>query len=448
MVGRALSPGRLALLLLALGCGDDANPDCPPTPNAGRCATDADCCAAPPCETRCVGSETDGTLALACAAPPGPGEGGDACATSADCANGLCLVAGRCAAPCRSSDDCPTEERCQRGWIAGGGHRATVCVPRSSVPPIAQGTDEDTRELVLDAAPVGAHHLLSPRCGVRPWLLTLDGPEGNLFDRDALAPGAPPPINPVFAAYPGPITVALPSGLGGVDADAEHVATFEAPATFHRQVFAPSTGATLDVDLFLVGVAEPPASTFEPLQALLESAGLSLGEVRVRAVNGAAADALAIIESDRGELPELADLFALGAGLPPSVPIFAVRQLDLFLALSGGIPAGLPAPGTETAGIVVGAELAGSALGTVIAHEVGHTLGLFHPTEFDGTVYEPLDDTPVCPLEADTDGDGILSAGECADRGATNPLFWALDRVGTTLTPDQAAIIRRSPVLR
>lgn len=447
MAGRALTLGRLALSMLVLGCGDDAIEECPPEPNGGSCGRDADCCADPPCATRCVASDAGSELTFECAPPLGAAEGGEPCTANADCANGLCLVAGRCGAPCRSSDDCAADERCQRGWVGGGAHRATLCVPRSSVPPIAEQTDGRTRTLVLEPAPSGSLHVLSPRCDDRPWLLTLDGPEGRLFDLDALEPGVPP-INPVFAAYPGAITVALPSGLSGVDPGAEHRVTFEEPATFDRQVFAPSNGTVLDVDLFLVGVDEPPASTFDPLRALLESAALTLGEVRMHPVSGARADALAIVESERGELPELADLFALGAGLPPSVPIFAVRQVEVFVALSGGIPAALPVPGTETAGIVVGAEVAGGALGMVIAHEVGHTLGLFHPTEFDGTVLEPLGDTPICPIDADADGDGILSADECVGRGADNPLFWSLDRVGTTLTPDQAAVVRRSPVLR
>lgn len=448
MARRTLSLGRLALLTLALGCGDDDLAECPPAPNEGDCTRDADCCDEPPCTARCVGRESAGALSLTCDEPLGEAPHGDPCATSADCASGLCLAAGRCAAPCGSRGDCGATERCQRAWIGAGTHRATVCVPRSSVPPFAEGPPRAAATLTLEAAPAGAHHLLSPRCGAEPRLLTLDGPGGRLFDVDALAPGAPPPSNPVFAPYAGAITVALPSGVGGVDASEAHEVMFDASATFDRQVFVPSGGTTLDLDLFLVGVDEPDPSVFEPLEALLGSAGLSLGAIRVRPVTGDRAAALAIVESDRGGLPELPDLFALGAGLPPSVPVFLVRQVELFLALSGGIPAALPAPGTETAGVVIGAEVAGSMLGLVLAHEVAHTLGLFHPTEFDGSVLEPLGDTPICPPSADVDGDGVLSADECVGHGADNPLFWSLDRVGTDLTPDQAAIVHRSPVLR
>ncbi len=431
-------------LFAALGCGDDAPGECPPPPNAG-CASDAECCDAPPCERRCVRSEAL-LLSLECASPIGAGEPGAACTNGDECVSGLCLVAGRCAAPCAENADCPADERCQRAWIDGtSARRATVCVPRSSLPPLAEDVLGPGDELTLGPAPLGAHHVLLPRCETLPALRTLDGAT-RLFDVEALGPDAPP-TNPVFAPYPGPITVALPSGLDGVEAGAEHVAGFDERVVMDRLVFAPGSGSTLDVDLFLVGVSPLDDGVFDPLRAMLASAGASLGELRVHSVEGPEAERLAILESELGALPELPELFALGAGLPPSVPIFAVRQIDFFLGLAGGIPAALPVPGAPSAGVVVGVDTAGDMLGMVIAHEVAHALGLFHLVEADGTQREPLPDTPVCPPSADADADGLLEADECESTGATNPLFWSIERAGTALTPDQASIVRRSPVL-
>ena len=51
-------------------------------------------------------------------------------------------------------------------------------------------------------------------------------------------------------------------------------------------------------------------------------------------------------------------------------------------------------------------------------------------------------------LEADRDGDGTLSAGECEGHDAANLMFWATPRGATRLTAGQAAMARRSALVR
>ncbi len=81
----------------------------------------------------------------------------------------------------------------------------------------------------------------------------------------------------------------------------------------------------------------------------------------------------------------------------------------------------------------------------MLFHEIAHFMGLFHTTETDGTVSDPLNDTPKCLPQKDANHDGLVSVSECAGNGAENLMFWA--GVGTDLTPGQRSVLRRSFVL-
>jgi len=119
-----------------------------------------------------------------------------------------------------------------------------------------------------------------------------------------------------------------------------------------------------------------------------------------------------------------------------------------------------------------GAEVHPSACGPdvvamTVAHELGHFLGLFHPTERDGNLFDPLDDTPTCDCRACApeeeraaceEGSFLLFNPYCdaegtACAGARNLMFWALwtaegaPPVGE-LTPEQGTVLRANPLVR
>ena len=52
-------------------------------------------------------------------------------------------------------------------------------------------------------------------------------------------------------------------------------------------------------------------------------------------------------------------------------------------------------------------------MGSTIAHEIGHYLGLNHPSEDDGTVHDAVLDTPVCTKTEPLGNESLLTAHSC-----------------------------------
>ena len=78
--------------------------------------------------------------------------------------------------------------------------------------------------------------------------------------------------------------------------------------------------------------------------------------------------------------------------------------------------------------------------GITLAHEIGHFLGLWHTDEQDGTLHDPLTDTPECDKQAP-----VLTAKLCP-ASAINLMFWSPTFV--EVSPHQVQVVRRSPALR
>lgn len=110
-------------------------------------------------------------------------------------------------------------------------------------------------------------------------------------------------------------------------------------------------------------------------------------------------------------------------------------------------PPGAPAiGGTSKSGAVVTVGfLADGDTDTearIIAHEVGHFMGLFHPTEKDGSGHDPLSDTPECT--SDPDGNGTYASDECEGQGADYLMWWAASAASVNTSDDQAWVVQRS----
>jgi hypothetical protein len=156
------------------------------------------------------------------------------------------------------------------------------------------------------------------------------------------------------------------------------------------------------------------------------------------------------------------DLDALFATAAPAggsgvVDVFVVEQIlggevegkGIVAGVAGAIPGPAFYHGVPRSGIAltVGAMGDGAMAGKTLAHELGHFLGLWHPTERDGKRFDPLDDTPECPLGKDANQDGVVDVAECAGLGADLVMFWFAGPSDGGFSPQQQAVLLGHPLV-
>lgn len=228
----------------------------------------------------------------------------------------------------------------------------------------------------------------------------------------------------------------------------------------HR-IGEPGGDLVLDVTFHFVGVPGLDTSTVDghaafqtmlgDLDTILLDAGIQLGDVAYHDVTDSV-DELTLIESDEGPSSELGRLLSMsGNAIERRLHAFFVQGIDYSGMEVVGQAGSTPGPG-----VVQGTSHSGVALSAVdldanpeftavlVGHEFGHYLGLFHTIEKDGFAWDPLDDTPACPPDNDTNGDTLLAPEECAGMGADNLMFWTGTESSTVLSDDQGWVLQRS----
>jgi hypothetical protein len=472
-----LSPPTVSLP--ALAC--DA-----PLVGRGECGRDADCGSAACVLDPGTPARDRESPALSCGAKVGVLAERERCEAGEACDSGLCGLAGVCLKPCAASGDCARGQVCRplEARVDAGLAPVRACARVAALPddvriaaathiPALEGETVGTLETQGSAGTSLIY--LKAACEAQPILLSLRARPGGqeLFDFEKAFVDGQVALNPVVPNSASPLLSMLVPNNPAVDA---------APQGYELGVFVDRDSSAelvvasrdaqrklLDLNVFYVGGgesevpggfhpgAEPVAQMITQLESGYAALGLELGAVREYDVTGALREELSVIENEEVldeagspvdvALVGLERLFQLSAGVDDTgINLFLVSDMGFILGVSGGIPGALGVHGTPTSGVAVALDTVGDRAVVTVMHEVGHQMGLFHTSEFDGLVIEPLGDTPSCGIDRDADGDGLLYPSECQGRGADNLMFWAGS--GTKLSAQQREVLSRSLILR
>ena len=355
--------------------------------------------------------------------------------------------------------------------------------PDASPPDVASPNEDGVSRLPLGPRAVGQRIEFDVPQGVTSFLIQARGrPTGIYAIVDVVGPNGPlTPMGPDRAgpnqtsAQPEIATALLPNTddpAGRIEAG---------PHGFSLLAFGPEV--PLDVEVWMrwrpgealhVNLLLPPAAGRAVDEPAVEAVATEVSAqaaqrfalaqvtVDVALLDEAAPAELRIdgAHNDLGGMSTLGD--AAPVDLAPGLDVYLVEQIHNGDRTQGGLSGGLPAPrghrGTAAAVIAVRSSLIDDfpeAVADRIVHELGHGLGLYHTTEFDGLGHDPIRDTRECAIACDADGDGAVFATECGsrDRGdppcrgaADNLMFWTLGGFRHT-TPGQITVIGGHPVL-
>jgi hypothetical protein len=480
---------------------------CLPPDLGGVCATacsDRTTCGA---EQVCtpIASDADGDSAPdyvlgACVAPSSGGAFlAETCASHAECESRAC-VDGRCTESCDDPTDCLRGQEC-----------ATRLFPGTDVPFQSCGFHTrigDTEVLDLDLGTVVLSGLApSPNVFfVLPddavsfviHARRIDGPSVPLAFIEVSGPAEPPYFSYFdFASwvdqpvrwYPSEtfehIQMMVPNStpdrvvaVGGrhnlsfiAQEETGGMVTLALSAVVKRAAGPAPTGV-LDLNLHFVGVDVNAAEAMtdprvqgaiQGVRDIYAPAGITLGTIRYFDLSDPGGT-LSVLDSTDGPTSELSQLLALGADrTEDGVDVFFVRGIaddrsgGITLGIAGGIPGPANVHGTIHSGVAVSfdARIVGSGtdgarnIAQIMAHEMGHYVGLFHNRER----------LSACPAGTGPDetrrcspfgGEDVIADTSRSD--GTNLMWYALGgedgrTYNVALSNGQGFVMRASPLV-
>jgi hypothetical protein len=248
----------------------------------------------------------------------------------------------------------------------------------------------------------------------------------------------------------------------------------------------PARSAAIDLVLHFVegagltasNYAEPFQPVFQAVRDVLGQAGIKLGDIQVFDQTGDEAKPFVDLDMNLDASSPLRRLLTYSTrGSAFAYHLFFVRQIhspddtDIppapgepplrVLGASPGIPGAIAIPGTRSSGTVLALDpflldgrfrtegpRTAPVLGRGMVHEMLHEMGLFHTTEAYGGLHDIIADTPECPEIKGANGDPVqLLHDQCVNYDGDNIMFWSLRGNLGRLSPGQAAILGRSPLV-
>ncbi|MCA9665265.1 MAG: hypothetical protein KC503_06745 [Myxococcales bacterium] len=429
------------------------------------CSTAGNTCA--PTVVRGVASGSADTLAAVCVASAGGGalHLGERCSVDGDCSDGIC-EGGRCTRLCANA--CPEPYECTKATLSRKSlaleHDICTLAPALSVAELGSVTTPAagvTSPLTFDIpAGVSSFVLVAIDDDLKQvGIAKLEAPDGTVLV-DLSAPDTTPTRS---APYIGMSSVLIPGGddpkakmqsgtykvwlqtyepdlskLNPVDGELERV--FVVSRRWGKRGglvdlnlhFSPGTGLT--------AATAPGDSYVKTALATLDAfyrrdLGVALGTVKYFDLTAAEDTA-----SKLDQVHAICKAFSKPGDHQNAINVYIIKSLTFAGGISGGIPGGPGLYGHIASGIVVRQEGNASVMGRLMAHEIGHHLGLFHtssPGAAAGSV-DALSDTPSCAAGTQVES--------CPDyRNMMFPQFPASG--GISFSAAQADVARGSPWL-
>ncbi|WP_158542735.1 zinc-dependent metalloprotease family protein [Lujinxingia litoralis] len=390
------------------------------------------------------------------------------CADDGDCNGGICVVQNTtpgCMAACTTDDDC------RQGYTCRSGREGRAFCDSIAAPPAIDVTGAQALEISCGSRTT---YPVEVATGAQSFLLTPFNPGGTALEpRSLQRPDGSTlniPRDYAFHAINPAILTSMAPMLFPASDDTSLARTFgagtytlnvasDAAETCHYVIAQPAPGTTLHLRFYLIGVPGLSAATaaahsdlqaaISTMRAIYSTMNIAVEVAHYTELSLELSDSYSIIRDldDAFELVSLSQ--APGASLDENLVVnvfliddFAVEDAPGLLGISAGLPGAAGLHGSPSSGLVFSTAGLGqdnATVGQIMAHEIGHYLGLRHTTEHLGSAQDPITDTPSC-LFPDL---GYF----CSD--AKNFMFpFSLGPDQRQTTAGQSFVLRRNPLVR